>query len=172
MGVIFRGGVPYSTRSQNTPMLINVDGMDMEPEYLADINPNDVESVEVLRSGSYTAIYGSKGGGGVLLITTKRGGSDNNYVRYSPGILTYSPKGYYKSREFYSPQYDDPKTKAQMPDLRTTIFWKPNIITDKDGNASFDFFNADNKATYRVIVEGIDGNGNLGRQVYRYKLGN
>lgn len=171
MGVIFRGGIPYSTRSQNTPMLINVDGMDMDPDYLADISPNDVESVEVLRTGAYTAIYGSKGGGGVLLITTKRGGSDNNYVRYSPGILTYAPKGYYKAREFYSPQYDDPKTKAQMADLRTTVYWKPNLITDKDGNTSFQFFNADSKGTYRVIIEGIDNEGNLGRQVYRYKVG-
>lgn len=171
LGVIFRGGVPYSTRSQNTPMLINVDGMDMDGDYLTSLNPNDVESIEVLRSGAYTAIYGSKGGGGVLLITTKRGGSDNNYIRYSPGILTYSPKGYYKAREFYSPQYDDPKTKAGMADLRTTIFWKPNIITDKDGNATLEFFNADSKGTYRVVVEGIDNNGNLGRQVYRYKVG-
>lgn len=73
-------------------------------------------------------------------------------------------------REFYSPQYDDPKTNAQIADLRSTIFWKPSIITNKEGKASFDFFNADTKGTYRVIVEGIDGAGNLGRAVYRYKV--
>lgn len=32
------------------------------------------------------------------------------------------------------------------------------------------FFNAGSKGTYRVVIEGIDGDGNLGRQVYRYKV--
>ncbi|MCO5945870.1 hypothetical protein [Mucilaginibacter flavidus] len=57
-----------------------------------------------------------------------------------------------------------------MADLRSTIYWNPNIITDKDGKASFEYFNADGKGTYRVVVEGIDADGNLGRQVLRYKV--
>jgi len=170
MGVLFKAGVPYSTRSQNTPMYIVLDGMPLDAEYLDDLNPSDIEAVEVLRTAAYTSMYGINGGGGVLVITTKRGGTDNAYIRYAPGIITYAPKGYYKAREFYSPEYDNPKTNAKMADLRTTIFWKPNIVTDKDGNASFEYFNADGKGTYRVVVEGIDGNGNLGRQVYRYKV--
>ncbi|RZJ95423.1 MAG: SusC/RagA family TonB-linked outer membrane protein, partial [Hymenobacter sp.] len=40
---------------------------------LADINPNDIESYEVLKDGSATAIYGSRAANGVILITTKRG---------------------------------------------------------------------------------------------------
>ncbi|MEZ4828867.1 MAG: TonB-dependent receptor [Bacteroidia bacterium] len=40
---------------------------------LADINPNDIESVEVLKDGSATAIFGSRAANGVILITTKRG---------------------------------------------------------------------------------------------------
>lgn len=171
MGVMFKNGVPYSTRSPNTPMLIVMDGMDMSEDFsLEDISVPDVASVEVLRTAGYTAIYGGKGGGGVLVITTKRGGEDNSYVKYSPGVITYSPKGYYVARQFYAPKYDDPKTNASIADLRTTIFWKPDVITDKDGNASVEYFNADAKGTYRVVVEGIDNSGNLGRQVYRYKV--
>jgi uncharacterized protein YfaS (alpha-2-macroglobulin family) len=94
----------------------------------------------------------------------------SSYERYAPGVITYTPKGYYKAREFYSPQYDNPKTNQKMADLRSTIYWNPNIITDKDGKASFEYFNADSKGTYRVVVEGIDADGNLGRQVYRYKV--
>src|SRR5690606_24140207 len=37
------------------------------------INPNDIESIEVLKDASATAIYGSRGSNGVVLITTKRG---------------------------------------------------------------------------------------------------
>jgi uncharacterized protein YfaS (alpha-2-macroglobulin family) len=57
-----------------------------------------------------------------------------------------------------------------MRDLRSTIYWKPDLITDKDGNASVNYFNADGTGTYRVIVEGMDEKGNLGRQVFRYKV--
>jgi hypothetical protein len=85
-------------------------------------------------------------------------------------VITYNPKGYYKVRVFYSPQYDDPKTNTQIPDLRSTIYWKPNIITTRDGKASFEYFNADSKGAYRVVIEGIDSEGNLGRQVFHYKV--
>jgi uncharacterized protein YfaS (alpha-2-macroglobulin family) len=102
------------------------------------------------------------------LINTKKG----NYrgAAPTPNIVAFAPKGYYKAREFYSPRYDDPKTNNPMADLRSTIYWNPNVATDKDGKASFEYFNADNKGSYRVVIEGIDGNGNLGRQVYRYRV--
>ncbi len=170
LGVIFRGGIPYSTRSFNQPMQIIVDGIYMESDYLSVIQPTDVESIEVLRSGGYTAIYGGRGGGGVLVITTKRGGPDYSFQRYAPGIVTYNPKGLSRSKEFYAPKYDDPKTNKAVADLRTTIYWNPNLITDAAGKASFSFFNADSKGTYRVVIEGIDSDGNLGHQVYHYQV--
>jgi len=109
-------------------------------------------------------------GGGRKRLPTKRGDEGAVYNRYAPGVVTYASKGYYKAREFYSPQYDNPKTNTQMQDLRSTIYWNPNIITDKEGNTSMSFFNADAKGTYRVIIEGIDAEGNLGRQVLKYKV--
>ncbi|SDF32982.1 hypothetical protein SAMN05216464_11619 [Mucilaginibacter pineti] len=169
-GVIFRNGVPYSNRSPNKPMTIMLDGIEMEKDYLNSMGTFDVASVEVLRTIGNTAMYGFRGDGGVLVITTKRGGEGSVYNRYAPGIVTYAPKGYYKAREFYSPQYDDPKTNTQMLDLRSTVSWHPNIVTDKDGNASFSFFNTDGKGTYRILIEGIDAEGDLGHQVYTYKV--
>jgi TonB-linked SusC/RagA family outer membrane protein len=49
---------------------------------LADINPNDIESYEILKDGSATAIYGSRAANGVILITTKRGRSGAPKVTY------------------------------------------------------------------------------------------
>ncbi|THU37229.1 TonB-dependent receptor [Niastella caeni] len=49
---------------------------------LAEINPNDIESVEVLKDASATAIYGSRGSGGVLLITTKKGKAGVSTLNY------------------------------------------------------------------------------------------
>jgi TonB-dependent SusC/RagA subfamily outer membrane receptor len=44
---------------------------------LADLNPADIESVEVLKDANATAIYGARGANGVIIITTKRGASGN-----------------------------------------------------------------------------------------------
>jgi len=168
--VNFMNGQAYSTRSPNTPMQIIVDGIYMDPDYLGQVNPQDVSSVEVLRTPGNTAIYGSRGGAGVLVINLKKGAEMNDRIIYSPGILAFRPQGYYRAREFYAPRYDDPKVNKQMADLRSTIYWKPSITTSKDGKATIDYFNADGKGSYKVVVEGIDGDGNVGRTVYRYKV--
>ncbi|MBI1286004.1 MAG: SusC/RagA family TonB-linked outer membrane protein [Flavobacteriales bacterium] len=56
---------------------------------LSDINPNDIESIEVLKDAAATAIYGSRGANGVVMITTKRGkaGKSRINVGYSYGIV-------------------------------------------------------------------------------------
>jgi len=168
LGVVFRNGIPYSTRSINQQMQIVLDGMYMEAEALSMINPFDVETVEVLRGVGTTAIYGSRGSGGVLVITTKRGDSAGyNRELYTPGIVTHSPQGYYEVREFYAPDYHAPlDSLADMKDLRTTIHWAPNIITNEEGVAAFEFYTAETPGTYRIVVEGLDVDGRLGRAVH------
>jgi len=59
-----------SITAQNGPLYI-VDGI--QYSNIQDINPNDVESMEVLKDASSTAIYGSRGANGVIIITTKKG---------------------------------------------------------------------------------------------------
>lgn len=66
-------GVPLNTTDQG-----NVLGSRYNP--LADINPNDIASVEVLKDASASAIYGSRAANGVLVITTKRGKAGTNRV--------------------------------------------------------------------------------------------
>jgi TonB-linked SusC/RagA family outer membrane protein len=50
---------------------------------LSTINPTDIESIEVLKDASATAIYGSRGANGVVIITTKRGKRGGNEISYS-----------------------------------------------------------------------------------------
>ncbi len=170
LGVVFRGGIPYSTRGHG-PMQVIVDGIYEDGNFLTTINSTDIQTIEVLRDISYTAIYGGRGSNGLIIITTRHGGDiDPATPIAGKGITPYNPKGYYKARVFYSPQYDDPKTNTQLADLRTTIFWKPDLFTGKDGKTFFEFFNAGSAGTYRVVVEGIDSEGHLGRQVYRYHV--
>jgi len=169
-GVTFRNGIPYLMRNAGGgPMQLILDGMYVEADFLNNIQPMDVESIEVLKSIEYTSLYGSRGGSGVLLITTKRGGSDMSYSRYAPGIITYAPKGYYVIRKFYSPQYT-PENTDKGPDNRTTVYWNPHVATDTNGNAKFNFYNTDEPGVYRVVIEGINDDGHLARKVYTYEV--
>ena len=175
-GVTFTGGVPYSLKAiarhlmgPAKPMAIYVNGAITPADMLNDINPGDVHSIEVLTSAMFTNLYGTDATAGALIITLKNGSEISNQTIPSPGLLTYKFKGFYKARVFYSPKYDANNT-VSMADQRKTIFWEPNIITDENGKATFEYFNAGSRGDYRVVVEGIDGNGNIGRQVFRYKV--
>jgi len=164
------GGVPVWLGAGGGSMLVVVDGLELPPtrsniDYL---RANDVETVEVLKSGN-AAIYGFRGSNGVLVITRKKGKMKDLKDIPSFGVLPITVQGYQKVREFYSPKYEN-NTTYNHPDLRSTIYWQPELVTDKDGNASFEYYNADGKGTYRVVVEGIDEKGHIGRQVYRYRV--
>ncbi|EID76018.1 SusC/RagA family TonB-linked outer membrane protein [Imtechella halotolerans] len=78
--------------SSGTYPLIVVDGMPIttgdvggyaSTNALGDINPADIESMEILKDGSATAIYGSRAANGVILITTKKGKEGRMAVNYS-----------------------------------------------------------------------------------------
>lgn len=173
-GIEFSQGLPYLKNNQkmgaggNNPMLVIADGADIGN--VDNISPLDVETVEILK-GPNASIYGTRGADGVLIINTKQTGVQKSVnTEMSPGIFSVSPKGFYKAREFYSPVYDVNRPANNLPNHNATVFWKPNITTDADGNASLSFYNTDGVGTYRVEIQGIDNKGNIGRQVYRYKV--
>lgn len=169
-GVIIRNGIAYSTRSLYRPMQLILDGMYVDPDFLSTIPPTDVESIEVLRTPGNTTIYGMRGGNGVLIINTKRGGPGYSYKAYVPGITTFNPLGYYVAREFYSPNYDQPKINQELPDRRSTIFWAPNLTSNQVGTAQLEFFTAGEPGTYKVVIEGLDGKGTVIREVSRFEV--
>ncbi|WP_157278860.1 SusC/RagA family TonB-linked outer membrane protein [Proteiniphilum acetatigenes] len=71
-----------SVNLSNSPLIV-VDGVAMSVDAsLNDVNPNDIESIEILKDASSVAIYGVQGANGVILITTKRGASAKPTVRY------------------------------------------------------------------------------------------
>ncbi|ASU32979.1 carboxypeptidase regulatory-like domain-containing protein [Mucilaginibacter xinganensis] len=179
-GVDFINGVPYlktaqiasATGSGAEPMLIVINGVKgAGTGGINAIEPRAVETVEILK-GTNASIYGLEGGAGAIVITTRMGAAPGAAAskEMAPGVFSFTPTGFYKAKEFYSPNYEVAQPAGKMPDARTTIFWKPDVVTGTDGNATFNFFNADGTGTYRVVVEGIDSKGNIGRQVYKYKV--
>jgi TonB-dependent SusC/RagA subfamily outer membrane receptor len=76
-GLVVRMRGASSIHGPNAPLYV-VDGTPMEPGPNGDltgINPNDIESIRVLKDAASTAIYGVRGGNGVIVIKTKRPGS-------------------------------------------------------------------------------------------------
>ncbi len=77
-----------SIGASSAPLYV-VDGMIMQNNGIDGINPNDIESIEVLKDASATAIYGARGANGVILVTTKRGKAGAVQVNYA-GTFTFS----------------------------------------------------------------------------------
>lgn len=78
-------GVPISATS-NLQSAVGTQRQSFQPPSanpLATINPNDIESIEVLKDASATAIYGSRGSNGVILITTKSGAAGRTNITFS-----------------------------------------------------------------------------------------
>lgn len=89
--ITIRGGSNYDGGS-NEPLII-VDGIIRSS--LADINPNDIESMEVMKDAGATALYGARAGNGVILITTKQGKDGKASINFSGKVgLNYNNLGY------------------------------------------------------------------------------
>ena len=110
-GSTFRIRGAASTGAGNDPLII-IDGFPVSSgsslgsgtrydagstdNVLASLNPNDIESIEVLKDASSTAIYGSRAGHGVIIVTTKRGKLQKAQVRYSGNVSVQNMKNGYK----------------------------------------------------------------------------
>lgn len=84
--IVIRGSNTISDKSDGAPLFV-IDGFATENANLASLNPNDIESMDVLKDASATAIYGARGANGVIIITTKRGSESAPRVTYD-GYIT------------------------------------------------------------------------------------
>lgn len=179
-GVTFEDNQLYLTRTYNqglkVPIAIYVGEMPVDVNYLNTLNPREISSVEVFNNDGLTSINRTSGTSGVLVINMlvqKKVNLSKSQIKdlFAPtNILSFTPKGYAVERHFYVPKYTGPRTSLQREDFRSTIYWNPEVLTDSTGKAHLEFYNGDGKGTYRVTVEGVDDNGNIGRAVYRYQV--
>lgn len=71
-----------SLLASNSPLYV-VDGVPLSSGGIEFLNPKDIESIDVLKDASATAIYGSRGANGVIIVTTKRGTAGQTTLNYS-----------------------------------------------------------------------------------------
>jgi TonB-linked SusC/RagA family outer membrane protein len=110
-----RGNRSFS--AGNDPLYV-VDGIPLTGG-INDINPNDIESIDVLKDASATAIYGSRGANGVILITTRRGKNGAPVVTYDAYVGVVKPLGrveVFNGEEFAEYKRESRRTSGKYKD--------------------------------------------------------
>ena len=141
---------PGGVRTGNTPLFV-VDGLALDNSStgggnpLVFLNPQDIESMDVLKDASATAIYGARGANGVVLVTTKKGKAGTSVLSYSGSlgvssmaraIKVFSAEEYKKQVVAVGGVLDDKgaNTNWQKEITRTAITHNHNITLSGGAN--------------------------------------
>ncbi len=138
---------------------------------LGDINPNDIESIDVLKDGSATAIYGSRAANGVIIITTKKGVKGRTSLTYDGVYGNSSPMRRFEllnAQEFVTIANEKKTNAGQlpvavMPADGTNTNWQDNIFVNNamstshtlaisGGNEKSTFYTSLNYAETKGII--------------------
>lgn len=174
-------------------MLVSSDGGDLTtgaqrgPRIgaLSSINPSDIESIEILKDASSTAIYGSRGANGVVLITTKRGRSGVGSINFETytGMQQISHKVEVLDAEQYANLVNDAKLNANATpiyvnpkNLARGTDWQNELLrTAPIANYQLSFTGGDEKTKYALSggyfnQKGIILNSDFKRYSFRANL--
>jgi hypothetical protein len=92
-------------------------------------------------------------------------------INSSIGIFKNTLPSFSTKKEFYTPKHENlVKSDWDITDLRSTVFWKPNVKLNKNGNAKVEYYNDDNIGEMLVIIESISNDGKIGYYQTTYKV--
>ncbi|WP_179412252.1 SusC/RagA family TonB-linked outer membrane protein [Mucilaginibacter sp. E4BP6] len=140
---------------------------------LATINPSDIESIEVLKDASATAIYGSHGANGVVIITTKKGKKGTNNVNFSSYIgdqtiakkldlLNASQWGSLVNDINVSDGVAQTYTSSQLAALGTGSNWQNAVLRNApEYNGELSISGGDEKSRYLISGNYFDQEGTI-----------
>jgi TonB-linked SusC/RagA family outer membrane protein len=86
----------------NNEALIVIDNIPSDPSYLAQLNPNDIETFTVLKGATAAALYGSQASNGVVIVTTKQGHKGKPVITVSSAV-TFDQLSFIPSEQYYRP---------------------------------------------------------------------
>ncbi len=143
----WRGGSP----------VLFVDEVTTDIDMVTSIPVTDIAYVKVFRP---PFMGGSGGANGAIAIYTRRG--DDAKSEPGKGLANNTVSGYSVIRQFYSPNYDSFKPENEKKDIRTTLYWNPQVITtQKKNKVTLVFYNNDVSHAFRVVIEGMSKDGQL-----------
>jgi hypothetical protein len=147
----WRGGAPG----------LYLNEMPVEAQSLSSIPVSDIAYIKVFRPPFMGSMGGANGG---IAVYTKKGGPNTAADENFKGLSKMSLMGYSPVKEFYSPDYAVTNTANDLPDIRTTLYWNPFLLFDKDKKkVAVSFYNNDITKKLRVIIEGVNQNGKMTR---------
>jgi TonB-linked SusC/RagA family outer membrane protein len=120
---------PASLSANNSPLIV-LDGVIFNGS-INDINPRDIETIDILKDASSAAVYGSRSAAGVVIINTKHGKGDRMAIHFSAqlGVTDYTKKikpngadGYLQRRQDF--------LERQNPSKPEAYYWNPGRLPD------------------------------------------
>lgn len=170
--LMVRGLASYAEGTSNT-VKIYVDGFEVQSDYVNYLNPNEIESVQVIRDAASLALYGTNGANGVLLITTKKGniGAPVVTFRASGGVQTpinvAKPLSSYDYANLYNQAYSNDNGREwdtfydfeQLADYKSgagvNVSWYDEVMknTGAYADAMLSFRGGSQFAKYNVVMD-------------------
>ena len=154
LGTVTESGELIAGGSDGIRFFLNE--MPVSIEIIDAVNPDEVAIVKVYK-GALAFPFGANAG--AISVYTKKGRSVAiNEKRF----VSFEKQGFAVAREFFQVDYlKEPALNKNQTDNRITLLWKPNLQLDKAGKAKLDFFNNDFAKKWKVIVQGLDKQGQL-----------
>ncbi|TKG90150.1 hypothetical protein EYV94_24415 [Puteibacter caeruleilacunae] len=162
-----RGRDQVFGNSEKKPILFVVDDFAMGSDLSAvdHLTSDAIDEIFVMTDGA-TAQFGMEGQGGVVIIYTR-----DDYVQESTSENISSPIVFAPIKEFYAPKYDTPLMKSLATrDMRSTVYWKPMLVTDEEGKATLEYYNGDIKNKKIICIEGLSYTGLPGYGIFTYNV--
>lgn len=142
--------------------------------YLKYFSAEDIKGIEIMNNPRFNSSYRSHflsiqeqmNSGPVqtdysfIEITTQSGSGP--FIRKTPGMYLYRPVVPVLAKQFYSPRYASPDVKTAFPDLRTTVYWNPEVIVSRNGATPISFHTSESNSNYMILVQGINLVGGMG----------
>lgn len=170
--LMVRGLASYAEGTSNT-VKIYVDGFEVQSDYVNYLNPEEIESVQVIRDAASLALYGTNGANGVLLITTKKGNISAPVVtfRASGGVQTpinvAKPLSSYDYANLYNQAYSNDNGREwdtfydfeQLADYKSgagvNVSWYDEVMknTGAYADAMLSFRGGSQFAKYNVVMD-------------------
>ena len=125
---------------------------------LSEINPSIVERVEIIKSKDNSSLYTSRGSNGVIAMFSKVGKNPFLNPQVEEVTALWLP-GINSSEAFVSPNYSKLEGGDLTPDQRSTIYWNPNVVTNRKGRVKIGFYNSDDARSLQICIEGISKDG-------------
>lgn len=156
--LIFKIFDPMAHDFYTNNSLVLLDGVPLsDPNKIFSYDPLKVRKLDVIRS---RYVIGHLSYNGIASFVTYGGVFDGYDL--DPKLVAVDYSGLQLQREFYSPRYETAaQIQSRLPDFRTTLLWAPDIVTDKDGMATINFYCSDLHGKYRIVMQGLNEKGDF-----------